>query len=324
MNKISGIRVGVDGVQRDVSSICCFLVNAVESEIRSRLNAAISALSAKDASIATYIRDNLNSILSSNVMDLKKWADFFDAKYPNKFRRKNKKRWRQTNIGKVITLAFNYDRYRENILVEVAKQLNVKTCPYCNMHYTLYANEVKKKSVEKLARFQFDHFFDKKRYPMLSMSFYNLIPSCSVCNQGKSTGQLALEYNPYYSDINSLFHFRLTDPLGPYIAARINDEVEVALNPESGVSIIGLEQYAQMFHLKALYGRHGDIVQEVYDKAYEDPYYENPSNFSFLSGKAPVYLKRLWLGNYTEPEEIEKRPMAKFMQDMWRQAKGDQ
>lgn len=324
MNKISGIRVGVDGVQRGVSSICCFLVNAVESEIRLKLDAAISALSAKDAAIATFIRDNLNSILSSNVIDLKRWADSFDAQYPNKFRRKYKKRWRQTKLGKVVTAAFNYDRYRETILVEVAKQLNVKTCPYCNMQYTLFANEPQKGTVKKLARFQFDHFFDKKRYPMLSMSFYNLIPSCSVCNQGKSTGQLALEYNPYYSDINKLFHFCLTDPLGHYTAARINDEVEVALIPKKGVNKVEFEQYVQMFHLKALYGRHGDIVQEVYDKAYEDPYYMNPSNFSFLGGKAPMYLQRLWLGNYTEPEEIEKRPMAKFMQDMWRQAKGEQ
>ena len=207
--------------------------------------------------------------------------------------------------------------------MEVAKQLNVKTCPYCNMHYTLYANEPKKRSVTKLARFQFDHFFDKAHYPMLSMSFYNLIPSCGVCNQGKSIGQLALEYNPYYSDIHSLFHFELTDSLGPYTAARVNDEVEVALVPEDGVNKDEFKKYAVKFHLKALYGRHGDVVQEVFDKAYEDPYYLNPNNFTFLSDRTIVYLKRLWLGNYTEPEEIEKRPMSKFMQDMWRQAKGE-
>lgn len=78
-----------------------------------------------------------------------------------------------------------------------------------------------------------------------------------------------------------------------------------------------------MFHLKALYSRHGDVVQEVFDKAYEDPYYMNPANFNFLSGRGTDYLKRLWLGNYTKPEEIEKRPLSKFMQDMWKQAKGE-
>lgn len=322
MNKISGTRVGVDGVSRDISSICDFLVNSVESEIRDRLNAEISTLKAKDKYIATDIRDNLRKYLSSDVTELKKIADDYDKTYPNSFRTKRKSRWRQTKLGRVISAAFNYESYRKTVLVEIAKQLNVKTCPYCNMHYTLYANEPKKRTVEKLARFQFDHFFDKKRYPMLSMSFYNLIPSCGVCNQGKSTGQLALEYNPYYSEIGNLFRFRLKNPLDHYAASRINDEVEVSLVTETGVDKAEFEKFEKMFHLKALYGRHGDIVQEVFDKAYEDPYYMNPSNFTFLGDRAPMYLKRLWLGNYTEPEEIEKRPMAKFMQDMWLQAKG--
>ena len=75
--------------------------------------------------------------------------------------------------------------------------------------------------------------------------------------------------------------------------------------------------------MKALYGRHGDVVQEVFDKAYEDPYYLNPSNFNFLSTCGKDYLKRLWLGNYVKTEEIEKRPLAKFMQDLWKQAKDE-
>ena len=34
------------------------------------------------------------------------------------------------------------------------------------------------------------------------------------------------------------------------------------------------------------------------------------------------YFRQLWLGNYTEREDIEKRPLAKFMQDLWEQANG--
>jgi hypothetical protein len=287
------------------------------------LDGVIPALDANDAPVATYIRDNLYDLLTADVAGLKAWADYFDQHYPNKFRQKVGRYWKQTKLGSAILKAFGFEKHRKIELVEVSKQLNVKSCPYCNMHYTLYANEPKKRTVLKLARFQFDHFFDKARYPMLSMSFYNLIPSCGVCNQGKSTGQLALEYHPYYSDIHKQFHFELTDPLGPYTAARMNDEVDVTLMPETGVNKDEFKKFADMFHLKALYSRHGDVVQEVFDKAYEDPYYLNPANFNFLSGRATDYLKRLWLGNYTEPEEIEKRPMAKFMQDMWRQAKGE-
>lgn len=34
------------------------------------------------------------------------------------------------------------------------------------------------------------------------------------------------------------------------------------------------------------------------------------------------YFRQLWLGNYTAHDDIEKRPLAKFVQDMWEQASG--
>lgn len=323
MNKIAGLRTGVDGVQRTLEDICNFLIGKVQNDIDTALDIKKAVLNANDISVVDYIKSVLPCLLKSDVPDLKQWADSFDRRYPGRFRVKVGRNWNKTDLGKAVLEAFNYEHYRKNVLIEIARRLNVKVCPYCNMHYTLYANEPRKRSAKKLARFQFDHFFDKAQYPMLSMSFYNLIPSCGVCNQGKSTGQLALEYNPYYNDIHRRFHFELTDPLGPYTAARVNDEVEVELVSETGVNKDDFKKYTEMFHLKALYGRHGDVVQEVFDKAYEEPYYLNPANFSFLSDRVPEYLKRLWLGNYTEPEEIEKRTMAKFMQDMWKQAKSE-
>lgn len=27
-----------------------------------------------------------------------------------------------------------------------------------------------------------DHYYDKGKYPYLALSFYNLIPSCNICN----------------------------------------------------------------------------------------------------------------------------------------------
>lgn len=320
MNKITQVRVGVDGVSRTLNAIRDYLVREVEDEIRTVLNDKIAhELALADVPVAEYIRDNLHDLLQADVAHLKAWADYFDLNYPDKFKINRT----ETDLCKALLAAFGFTKHREGVLVEVAKQLNVKTCPYCNMHYTLYANEQRARSVRKLARFQFDHFFEKSKYPMLSMSFYNLIPSCGVCNQGKSAGKLSLDYHPYDSDIHKLFHFELRDPLGPYTAARVKDEVEIELVPEAGVNAKEFKAYEKMFHLKALYSRHGDVVQEVYDKAYEAPYYLNSANFSFLGTQSIEYLKRLWLGNYTEAKDIEKRPMAKFMQDLWAQAEGD-
>jgi hypothetical protein len=62
-----------------------------------------------------------------------------------------------------------YDAY------DLAKSLNINTCLYCNINsiYTVINEEN-----EKILRPEFDHFFDKATYPILSLSIYNLIPSC--------------------------------------------------------------------------------------------------------------------------------------------------
>jgi len=323
MNRISPKRKGVDGKDRNLDVIRNYLVKKIKKEIRGRLVSAITKLYPDDALIATEIKNTLHKLLTADVAALKKYTDFYDAKYPDKFYELKGGHWSKTSLGIAIYEAFNYENYREKVLVEVAMMLNVKSCPYCNMHYTLYANEQRPRSVRKLSKFQFDHFFDKSRYPMLSMSFYNLIPSCPMCNQGKSAGQLSLTYHPYHSDIHKLFHFEMQDPLGPYTAARINDEVKIKLVPETGVDTKEFDDYKKMFHLEALYSRHGDVIQEVYDKAYEAPYYLSPSSFSFLGSRTQEYIQRLWLGNYIKPNEIERRPLAKFMQDIWEQASGE-
>ena len=324
MNIISKKRIGVDGIERNLDDIRDYLVGEIESGIYSKLTTSPGLLG---QGVVNDIILHLHDILTADPVELKRIADDVDANYMNVFCMHNNNRWVSTDLGKKLLKAFNYQGYRENVLVNVAKMLNVKTCPYCNMHYTLYANEYRqgrrKLKISKITRFQFDHFFDKMRYPMLSMSFYNLIPSCSICNQGKSAKHLALAYHPYASNIGKQFHFELAAPLDPYTSARVKDEVEINLVPIACVNQHDFDTYGNTFHLKSLYSRHGDVVQEVFDKAYEDPYYLNPANFNFLSNRATDYLKQLWLGNYVKQEDIEKRPLAKFMQDLWKQAKGE-
>lgn len=99
------------------------------------------------------------------------------------------------------------------------RQSQVGTCPYCNMadiHYTPAALSQTEKGV-------LDHFYPKEIYPILGLSFYNLIPSCSSCNdiQHKSNKDVTLNkkdtslnpmriINPYeYQDSNLFFDYNL-------------------------------------------------------------------------------------------------------------------
>lgn len=214
--------------------------------------------------------------------------------------------------------AFGYTYHRARGLVDFAKYLNVKTCPYCNMHYTLYTERTA--GYDKLAKFQFDHFYPKTSYPVLSMSLYNLIPSCAICNHGKSKTTLSLDFHPYHSDISKKYKFRLHDPLNLYLGQRTVDVIDVDLIANPGNSQQDIDEFSKAFNLKTLYQRHCDVAQEIFDKAYEHPYYSNPDNFKWLSNCQPDYIMRLWMGTYISEQDIHKRPMTKFIQDLWDQA----
>lgn len=311
MNKIDFPRIGVDGkyyTQQDIEN--WFLDNVLKTLLQ-RLIIKVKPTSIIEDRVLRIITNHLKLILTAPPQRLELWTEIFD-KY-------------RANISdtfiKNIRKAFNYDNFRKNILVDLAKILNVKSCPYCNMHYTLYAEEITKKSikVERLAKFQYDHFFDKCKYPMLSMSLYNLIPSCSTCNHGKSTTKLTLSFNPYYSDICKQFKFELHNPINLFCGGKTPDLINVDLISKSN-NQPELDEFVKTFHLKALYQRHGDIAQEIFDKAYELPYYSNFYNFKWLSNTSPDYIKRLWIGTYPNENEIEKRPMTKFIQDIMEQA----
>ena len=210
--------------------------------------------------------------------------------------------------------AYGYDHDK---LLFLAKWLNVKTCPYCNMHYTLYAEEyVTKRKIHKMAKFQFDHFYDKAEYPMLSMSLFNLVPSCASCNQGKSTDELSLDFHPYFTDIGENFKFEVKDPV-PLLIGKDDEKLDLQIVPLHGVD---LTKYKKKFHVEGVYQRHKDVAREVFARAYVDAYYGNWMNFAFLEDQK--LAERISKGFYPSKDEIELRPMTKFQQDLWEQAKG--
>lgn len=210
--------------------------------------------------------------------------------------------------------AYGYDHKK---LIKLASWLNVKTCPYCNMHYTLYAKEyITKRKINKMAKFQFDHFYNKRDYPMLSMSLYNLIPSCASCNQGKSTGKIDLAFHPYNAAIANNFQFVVDNPI-PLLQGGDDRDLTIELHPTGG-NVDDIIAYDSMFHIKALYSRHRDVAREVFARAYEMPYYKYIQNFAFIGDRH--FVERLNLGFYPNENEIELRPLTKFQQDLWKQA----
>lgn len=324
---LSKERYDYDGVPHDKAWIENWFLGAVNPSTTSKNSIAyrlrhLKKLSAEEKQIRDNLLNDLNAILLANPSQLNGYRCSYGARLnslPKPRPSKKKKRGRRPRTFKdKLLYAFGYNRYRNGALVKLASFLNVKTCPYCNLHYTLSIRDFNAQSKKVLmAKMQFDHFFDKATYPFLSMSLYNLIPSCPICNQGKSQRLLPLAFHPYYADIHKTFKFEVVDPLPLYVASN-DDRVELKLVPQTRV---GISKYDRTFHIKALYERHKDVAQEEFAKAYMNYYYGYAKNFDFISDKE--LRGRLIYGHYHDKKDINERPMSKFKQDLWEQAVRD-
>ncbi|MFB3389478.1 HNH endonuclease [Flavobacterium sp. LAR06] len=216
---------------------------------------------------------------------------------------------------------FGYSRIRKlRMMYTFALDLGIKTCPYCNNHYVLTIKKSKK------ANLHFDHFYSKSKYPFLCLSFYNLVPCCSVCNTAKSDKDFNISsyVHPYFDSINDKFDV-ITDKNSIIDMILKGDRkfenLSIELNPKKGYEDL-IKAHDLVFNLTQVYNEHKDVAFEIYSKQYiyTDSFVETLKG-AFSKEFSDSEIERFILGNYTLLEEINNRPLAKLMQDIYKEAR---
>lgn len=201
---------------------------------------------------------------------------------------------------------------------EHIKKLDIKVCPYCNRNYIFNF----KKGKDLNATAQLDHFFDKKTYPFLAVSVYNLVPSCSTCNQRKSAKQEDIFY-PFLESFNNHAKFEYKgiknkeDSNGNFFD---EDRILLELKPISEDEKV--KNHIEVFNLQNLYNEHKDIVSEILIKSemYNESYIEElMKNYEGTLFKNEEDLLRLIFGGYIADEDLGKRPLSKLTKDILEQ-----
>ncbi|NFS29448.1 hypothetical protein FDF12_04050 [Clostridium botulinum] len=182
--------------------------------------------------------------------------------------------------------------------------LDLTVCPYCNRNY------INKAGTKTTCHF--DHFFSKDSYPILAVSFYNLVPVCPACNTVKGVQECS--YSPYdigYTANELLtFSYMITDP--DYLVNK--DSINVIINES-----IKYKDNVTALGLRDLYKLHNDVVQEILKKAIALKGYSHSLNNSFKNlFKDQDEVSRIIIGNYVKEEDFYKRPLAKMMSDISR------
>lgn len=322
MNKIEFPRLGVDGKEYTREYIHQWYLTTFEDAVKKRLEELEYNSQYKgQKDFVKKLISNLTLLLTGTPPKLKSFIDSLHSDYIKIASKKvykpymTKGKRRKQKFAKGLLHAMGYENYRESKLVELSRMLNIKVCPYCNHNFTLYIDILGKTNMKGL--FQFDHFYDKSDYPYLSMSLYNLIPSCSYCNHQKRTTQLDIRYNPYFKAISEEFHFKVVDSFQLRSGKKGADKIDIKI--ERNVSRQGVDELQNDLHLEEQYGRHRDIVQEIYDKVYNETYYRNM--LTCIPDEDREKLLNQWLGIPLDKNDIDKRPLTKFCQDVLKQAR---
>jgi len=216
-----------------------------------------------------------------------------------------------------------YEVFRNKWSVELLEDLNIKVCPFCNREYIFKFEDTKQKKARIIA--SLDHYYDKDTYPFLAVSFYNLIPSCTICNskfKHKENFFKTPHLHPYEDDFNQkakFIHFFnvATDKTKHY---SIFSKERITLNlKQTDDTDVKTKNTIKTFRLNELYNEHKDIVLELIQKAeiYNDSYIDELVNrYEGTLFKNREDLMRLITCGYITDEEISKRPLSKLIKDI--------
>ena len=202
------------------------------------------------------------------------------------------------------------DKKKEYDAYKLAEKLDINVCPYCNENLTYTIGKDKK------IRPEFDHFYDKVTYPVLSLSFYNLIPCCHICNATlKTTKQFSLKshIHPYHDSFDKEAVFRLKiEGVSFY-----HDTKGFSLKLETKSK--KAQASAEVFIIEERYEKHKDIILELIQKEvmYSESYLDELTRlYGGTLFKNREDLQRLVSGGYISDEEIGKRPLSKLIKDI--------
>ena len=224
-----------------------------------------------------------------------------------------------------IKSVFCYSAYfdkNKKMSYALAKLIGVNTCTYCNRIYTMTVDNTKDGD-DYIIRPEFDHWFSQTDYPDLALSYYNLIPSCHICNSNLKLNQnmkLNQHIHPYI-DRKAGFSFTyIPTSLGPVVDIEKNQDVD-------NIYYERVKNTLEIFKIPQIYATHsGFELKDLLDLATNN----HPDYISTLVNKTISELKlseedvyRMLFGIEINEEHYLKRPMSKFKSDIIKKIKND-
>ncbi len=201
-----------------------------------------------------------------------------------------------------------YDLYSDIPNSELVKKIGITVCPYCNREFI--NNRDKKTSA------QLDHFFPRSKYPIFSISLFNLVPSCYACNHIKR--EKLLDISPYENNLKSDSYYEFSYLLKGVDFLKNREEIKIIIRP-----LMENKNNSSILQLEDAYEIHNDVVQEILKKKM---IYSNGQIVEFLNNFKGLFhsteeINRILYGNYLNEDDLGSRPLAKLTSDIVKNSK---
>lgn len=217
------------------------------------------------------------------------------------------------NINQFISLVedvFSYSRFggSEYTKYNFTQNLNVRTCMYCNR---MYAITHYKAGNSTLMNPQIDHWLPQSKYPLFQVSFYNLIPSCEICNARIKKEKEFIEKEHVHPHDDSYEELKFT-----YLFKDDMDSLKVIFDNKRIKNKVR-DTFEYMF-IDEMYNAHipelKDLIKikEVYGSTYLNKLADSFPNLNISINDR----YRLAFGVELDPRKFHLYPLSKFKYDI--------
>lgn len=218
-------------------------------------------------------------------------------------------------LNEEISKVINYDLIEDDERHQILYNYGIEVCPYCNRNYiSRYEKDGKLRTTADL-----DHFYPKKRFQLFSLSLYNFVPSCQICNSRFKLAKGVEIINPYTQKIDyTKLKFEYT--LKPESTVGVFFNEENSFDIKINCTDANYFQHINLFELENLYNTHKATVGEVLYKkeAYNNTYAELINNLFDEMKLTQSEKERFLFGIEMDEELFYKRPLSKLIFDIVR------
>ncbi|MDT7828339.1 hypothetical protein RQM65_06660 [Pricia sp. S334] len=264
-----------------------------------------------------FIEDNLYEIITGTPEILKKLN--------TRFKRLNSYSTSKIMQGKIRNI-FDYKGFRKKSVTlydayDLAKNLGIRTCLYCNRMYTITVAKGTKAN-QKITRPQFDHFFDQAKNPLLGLSIYNLIPSCTICNsslKGRKEFTLSSYMHPYIDNYIDEYTYRfIPHDVSSILGGKSNLEVEIGIKTSQLSDLGKIKKTSELFRLSEVMSGHSEELRDLFDIRYRfsQRYFKELFITYHKLGLSYEDVYRIVFGVHLIEDHFNRRPFSKLKKDI--------